>query len=289
MTEIGGNGRAVLVPPVVAGPVPLLFPVVHLRLLSSEEIDPVSRSISDQEFVARDVGLPVVAPLSLVGGPVSLISPRWSSARAGGGELGGRAVLAPFVVAALVLSLVPVVLLHLISLGEVDPVSRTISDYVFVAGGAGLLAVTALSLAGGSALLLLGLRRSGPAFGGPLPLLLGAWSAGLVVATIFPTDPTGTPTSLSGAVHRYAGAVMFTALPAAGLLVSRHFAADRTLRRVSIASAVTGAAFLLSHVSVVLPFGGAVLLGFAERLLFAVLYVLLFVLARHLHRAEVAS
>jgi hypothetical protein len=272
-----------------------LFPVVHLRLLSSEEIDPISRSTGDQVFVARDAGLPVAAPLSPVGGSVLLIGARRSEgAGRDGPAVAGlgvrrRAVFAPLVVGSLVLSLVPVVLLHLVSAGEVDPVSRTISDYVFVAGGAGLLAVTSLSLAGGSALLLAGLRRAGGVSRGVVSLLVGAWSAGLVVATVFPTDPSGTPTSLSGAVHRYAGAVMFTALPAAGLLLSRHFSEDRTLRRLSIASAVTAAAFFVSHVSVVLPFGGVVLLGFAERILFAVLYALLFVLARHLHRAEVAS
>ncbi|HEX8866125.1 MAG TPA: DUF998 domain-containing protein, partial [Lentzea sp.] len=102
--------------------------------------------------------------------------------------------------------------------------------------------------------------------------LIGLWSAGLTVSTIFPTDPTGAPTSVSGYIHRYAGAVMFVALPAAGVLIARKFPA---LLGIAITASVSSAAFLVSHVS----FAGFEARGLTERLLFASLYGLLFAIA----------
>ena len=167
-------------------------------------------------------------------------------------------------VGGLALSLFPVVYLHFVS-GGLSPISHTISDYVFVEGGTGLLAATALTLAAASALLIKDLRR-------PAAWLMGLWSAGLTVATIFPTDPDGVPTSFSGLVHRYAGAVMFVSLPLAGLLISRSYP---KLRALAVVSGAASGIFLLSHVSI----HGFTARGLAERVLFAVLYGLLFALA----------
>ncbi|MFI9012040.1 DUF998 domain-containing protein [Actinosynnema sp. NPDC053489] len=197
------------------------------------------------------------------------------------------AVLPPAVVG-LVLSLFPIVYLHVSSAGELSPIRYTVSDYVFVANGGGLLAVTSLTLAAASIGLLVALVRSGLPKSGPVAALMGLWSAGLAVATVFPTDPTGSPTSFSGAVHRYAGAVMFASLPLAGWLISRTFLASAALRRISVAAGVTAVAFMLSHVSVVQG-DGVVVLGLFERLLFALLYGLLFALASAVLRREEAS
>ncbi|SDH20637.1 Protein of unknown function [Lentzea fradiae] len=173
-----------------------------------------------------------------------------------------------WVIGGLAFSLVPIFYLHVVSAGELNPVSDVISDYVFVAQGTGWLAATSLSLAAVSALLAVNLRGVGRS----AQWLIGVWAAGLTVATIFPTDPTGTPTTVSGYVHRYAGAVMFVALPAAGLLIARKFP---DLFGVAITSAVSSAAFLVSHVS----FMGFEVRGLTERLLFASLYGLLFAIA----------
>ena len=172
------------------------------------------------------------------------------------------------VVGGLVFSLVPIFYLHVVSAGQLNPVTDVISDYVFVNNGTGWLAATALSLAAVSALLAVNLRGVGRS----AQWLIGIWSAGLTVSTIFPTDPTGEPTSLSGYVHRYAGAVMFLALPAAGVLIARKFPA---LLGVAITASISSAAFLVSHVS----FGGFEARGLTERVLFASLYVLLFAIA----------
>lgn len=197
-----------------------------------------------------------------------------------------QAHLAPLAVAGIVLSLFPIVYLHVASIGQLSPITHTISDYIFVRNGTGLLAVTALSLAAGSIVLLVALFRAGLPRRGLITVLLGLWAAGLAVAAMFPTDPTGTPTSFSGAVHRYAGAVMFVSLPLAGVLISRRFIPSTTVRRLSFASGITSVVFLLAHVSVFFPGNGAVLLGLVERVLFAILYGLLFALAAALLRSR---
>lgn len=179
------------------------------------------------------------------------------------------------VVAGLAVSLFPIVYLHVVSIGELNPIRHTISDYVFVDGGASMLAATALTLAAASTVLLLSLRDVGRS----ASWLMGLWSAGLTVATIFPTDPDGVPTSFSGLVHRYAGAVMFVSLPLAALLISRR---NPKLRRLAILSGGASAAFLLSHVSIY----GFAARGLAERVLFAVLYGLLFTLATQMRRTS---
>ncbi|MFD1148901.1 DUF998 domain-containing protein [Saccharothrix hoggarensis] len=200
-----------------------------------------------------------------------------------------RAAVLPLAVAGLVLSLFPVVYLHVASVGELSPITHTISDYIFVDNGSGLLAVTALSLAAASVGLLAALVRSGLPRRGPVAVLMGLWSAGLAVAAVFPTDPTGAPTSFSGAVHRYAGAVMFASLPLAGWLISRTFISSTAVRRFSVAAGITSVAFMLSHASVVYPGSGAVVLGLFERVLFALLYGLLFALAAAVLRRGVSS
>ncbi|MCX2952520.1 DUF998 domain-containing protein [Lentzea sp. NEAU-D7] len=172
------------------------------------------------------------------------------------------------VVGGLVFSLVPIFYLHVMSAGQLNPVTDVISDYVFVDNGTGWLAATSLSLAAISALLAVNLRGVGRS----AQWLIGLWSAGLTVSTIFPTDPTGAPTSMSGYIHRYAGAVMFMALPAAGVLIARKFPA---LLGVAITASVSSAAFLVSHVS----FVGFEARGLTERVLFASLYGLLFAIA----------
>ncbi|MEU4743948.1 DUF998 domain-containing protein [Actinosynnema sp. NPDC023658] len=201
----------------------------------------------------------------------------------------GRTAVLPPVLVGLVLSLFPIAYLHVSSVGELSPITHTVSDYIFVDNGSALLAVTAMSLAAASVGLLVALVRSGLPRQGPVALLMGLWSAGLAVAAVFPTDPTGTPTSFSGAVHRYAGAVMFTSLPLAGWLISRTFIPSTTVRRFSLAAGFASVAFMLSHVAVVGPGSGAVVLGLFERVLFALLYGLLFALTSAVLRREVTS
>ncbi|WP_223199262.1 DUF998 domain-containing protein [Solihabitans fulvus] len=186
-------------------------------------------------------------------------------------------------------SALPMIYLHLASIGRLSPVSHTISDYIFLTHGGELLALSAVSLAVGSAALLRVILAVGVPRGGPVQVLFSVWCLGLLLAAVFPTDPLGSETSLPGAVHRYAGLAMFVSLPLAGFLLSVRFreslawsGAAIVVRRLSMVSAAVSVLFLLSHVPIVFSNGkgdevlsGFLVQGLAERLLFGSIFALL--------------
>lgn len=197
------------------------------------------------------------------------------------------------VLAALSVAVVPMGVLHLVGSTAVDPVGGPISDYVVVPGGYGLLGVSALALAVVGVLLLGGVRAARLPRSRPVVALLGVWSAALVVVAVFPTNDPGTPMTVSAWIHRWGGAVMFTALPVVvGLVAARARAAAHW---APAASALTGwtvvggagtAVFLLSQVPVGFGFGPALPgIGLLQRLVFALVLVLVIVLARAVQEA----
>jgi hypothetical protein len=202
----------------------------------------------------------------------------------------GWALLA---VAGFVASLLPVLYLHLSAGAAVNPVRHTVSDYALVPGGAGLLALSVFALAAGSAALVTALTTAGLPRPGRMRWLLGSWCVGLAVAGVFRTDPADVPSSLSGNLHRYAGLVMFLSVPLAGAVISRRCRESArwngwagALRGLSVVCGIASAVFLVAHVPVVLGdlpvfawARGIVLLGLAERVLFAAIYLLLFAVA----------
>jgi len=135
----------------------------------------------------------------------------------------------------------PITMLHLNATAAVDPASWTISDYVVTLPyGIPLFGMTAAALAIGGAALANGLARlTGTRV---LRGLLAAWAIALLVAAIFPTNLRGTPENFSSNVHLYAGAVVFAALPAAGVLLARR------QRRLTGRSSMTA---LLSGISAI--------------------------------------
>ena len=114
----------------------------------------------------------------------------------------------------------PITMLHLNATAAVDPASWTISDYVVTLPyGIPLFGMTAAALAIGGLMLARGLAQvTGTRV---LRGLLAAWAIALLIAAIFPTNLRGTPENFSSNVHLYAGAVVFAALPAAGVLLAR--------------------------------------------------------------------
>lgn len=94
-----------------------------------------------------------------------------------------------------------------------SPIFRTVSDNAVVPG-AGLLDADAVFVVLGSAALLADVLAVGCS---PLMAPTGAWCAELIVAALFPIGRPNTAMSLSGTVHRYAGATMSPAcLPSPG-------------------------------------------------------------------------
>ncbi|WP_245573160.1 DUF998 domain-containing protein [Amycolatopsis benzoatilytica] len=188
-----------------------------------------------------------------------------------------RAATPALAVLALGFSLVPIVLLHLLTIETMNPVRDVISDYVFPDGGAVLLGCASLSLAAASLLARQVLLANGLPRLSLESVLLALWAAGLVVATFFPTDPTRFESSFSGAVHRYAGATMFVSLPLAGWLLARRYREATALRWLSLAAGIASFAFLLAHLPL-LENSVPEFLGLFERVLYALLYAELFAL-----------
>ena len=126
---------------------------------------------------------------------------------------------------------VAVLALHVITLDEINPLRRTLSQYalgpwkpVFDSG--------VLAVAAGSAAVLAGLVRAGlvPLRGAAVSLL-AAWSACLVVVVAFEKIDWSVGPTPTGYVHRYASLLAFFCLPAAALALGRGVAWRRALGR----------------------------------------------------------
>lgn len=182
------------------------------------------------------------------------------------------------------------VYLHTESAGELSPVSTTVSDLVFVGGLGWMFGVSTVLLAVASAALTHALARTRLPGGSLITAVLSLWCLALVAAAAFPTDPIGIQTvSLTGEIHRYAGATMYVSLPLAGWLLYRGssdvpaWAPYRSaVRTLSIASAALGVLFTLSHAPKLFPgspvaalFDGHLVHGLVERALILCLFGLL--------------
>ncbi|MGQ5260385.1 DUF998 domain-containing protein [Micromonospora sp. ZYX-F-536] len=177
---------------------------------------------------------------------------------------------------------------HLEVNDDLNPWALTVSDFaVSDRGGAIDVAMVVLALA--TVALLYGLRRTAPpqpAPGRPTELLLGAWSAGLLLAAVVPTNEPGTAMTTAAYLHRYASVVAFLALPAAGWLLARRrdlAPAARTLRTLVVLSLALAAAMIWSAYP-----GDRLLIGLAERLLILTEVAVLGTVAVTLTRAPVA-
>lgn len=112
-------------------------------------------------------------------------------------------------------------ILHLVAIGQVDPVSTTLSDYVFVAGYGWLFPTAVIGVAA-AGFAVLGTLRQAPVTSDPLlrgSVMLASVCCLLVAA--FPTTRFA-PLTLSAQIHRYAAGVAFCCVPlAAWLLATR--------------------------------------------------------------------
>ncbi len=162
-----------------------------------------------------------------------------------------------------------------------SPVEAMISHYVHAPRGGWLIPAGVLVMAAASATLvpLLAAHTRGGRAG---LALLGAWTAALAVAGVFPTDPPGhwdQPPTTAGILHGVAGLLAFATLPAAAVVLSRVWRRDPRWRPVAGALAVTAAvsvgAFALFMITFVDVQGGpslavgpwATVTGLAERVM----------------------
>ncbi|MFC5993349.1 DUF998 domain-containing protein [Pseudonocardia hispaniensis] len=195
------------------------------------------------------------------------------------------------VLGCVIIALFPVGFLHHAGSAAVDPLARTISDYIVVPGGYELLGISALALAAAGGLLAAGLLQRRLPGAVPLAGLLVSWSVALVLVAVFPTNAPGAPPDIAAAVHRCAGAWVFAGLPMVTWLIARHgLRGAPGLARLALTTGLLSTAFLLSHVPIVV-FGspGFPLLGLVERVLYGVVIVLLLATANACAQARVAA
>ncbi|MFF8810364.1 DUF998 domain-containing protein [Streptomyces omiyaensis] len=156
-----------------------------------------------------------------------------------------------------------------------DPVSEVLSRYVHGTAGA-LLPAALLAVAAASAVLAVRLR------GGAGRIAVAVWALGILVAGVFPADPSGRHhrPSASELVHGNAAFLAFAALPVAALLLRRTLTAARPRLRTALtaltAASLLGTAALAVFLADVmdggpsLGLGGApTLLGLVERIVLA--------------------
>ncbi|GAA0428511.1 hypothetical protein Acor_71290 [Acrocarpospora corrugata] len=172
--------------------------------------------------------------------------------------------------------------LHLVFPGVVDPLRGLLSDYALGEGTGALFLLGMLALAGGACAAAYQLAAVDPVRSAAARVLLVMASAGLVLSAVFPTDAAPTLDSLSGEIHRWATALVFTAIPGAGWILARQSRQPLPLvRALALSSVAVLAFFLLSHPGspVAELIGGPGFYGLLERLLVVLEIVLLIAIA----------
>ena len=155
------------------------------------------------------------------------------------------ATLAKISSGALALTVLPMIYLHLVSIGRLDPLHTTVSDYVSVPGGAAFLALSTIALALATALLPARLALAGRTVPSIAKIALVLGCVGLFASVVFPTNALGTAVDEATVLHRYAAGLFFVAVPIAALALRSRWLAGF--------SALIGVAFLLSHIPLVFP------------------------------------
>ncbi|MFJ7210929.1 DUF998 domain-containing protein [Amycolatopsis sp. NPDC098790] len=185
--------------------------------------------------------------------------------------------------------------LHLRLSGQVSPVWQTLSEYVYGKLGHGsaapLFSVMCLALSLGSVALLAGIAKAHRPGTTAVCVLLGVWSAGLLVCGLVPVDPDGQARSTAGQVHNLAALTAFVVLPAAAFVLTKQ-GRERcpweprrtTIRRLAAASFASVGVVLGGFVLTLVlgPANQEVTLGLFERLLFTIDVALLLTMVRPL-------
>jgi MFS family permease len=191
--------------------------------------------------------------------------------------------MTPLIAIGLAVAVVAGVSLHLVA--GIDPVNQMLSDAVVSVPGAVLLGIACAGLVLVAGVLAVRTARHGPRRR-LVPALLGLWAAALAAIVVFPTNPPGMPVDTAAVIHRYGAAMLAVVPPVVGLLVAR----TRRLRTAAWTTAGAAALFGLLHGPAVLLGGGVVpYAGLTERVLFALILVLLAVTAQELRPLPAGS
>ncbi len=151
------------------------------------------------------------------------------------------------------------------------PAQPLISHYVLVPGGLLPVVIGMLALAAACLSLAYGLATGEPGRTAATRVLLLAAAGGLMLSAVFPTDASVIK-SMSGEIHRWAAAVVFTTLPVAGWSLARGRASLprwSAVKALSVTSVLALAVYLAAHpASFTSPWiGGEAYYGLLERAL----------------------
>jgi Protein of unknown function (DUF998) len=145
---------------------------------------------------------------------------------------------------------------------QVDPVWDPVSDYSFSSFGDTLFVLAIILFLAGAVALAVGARGAGLPVTIPGNALFGLWALGLLVVMVFPSNTSAADPTVSGEIHWFGGAVLFTCFPLAcwGLAgslagVPRCGAAARRVRRHAVVGLVMVSAFGLAQWVPALPQG----------------------------------
>ncbi|WP_345703529.1 zeta toxin family protein [Pseudonocardia eucalypti] len=190
----------------------------------------------------------------------------------------------PAAVAVLGVAVATITGAHVAGIGQLSPVGNTVSGYVAAPDGFTFLAVGMVAMAAAVELVRLAVRT-----GTLTRVLLRLSSAALVLVAVFPTVPNA-PDAFSSRMHLAAAAVLFVALPWAGVRLAGALHAGRTMRTVAWAFVGTAAATIIRSLLTTIDVVGlpaALSLGIIERIALAVGVVTVGLAARPLPRAAV--
>ncbi|MDF5752755.1 DUF998 domain-containing protein [Spongiactinospora sp. TRM90649] len=184
------------------------------------------------------------------------------------------------------LALAAMVHAHLTPGVGVSPLRGLISDYALNDATRGAILLGTLALAMSCLWSTYGLAQIAPARSAATRVLLTFGALGLVLAAIFPTDPTPGVTSMGGEIHRWSAAVVFTGLPCAAWMLARGDDGLRRLRVAAVWSTGLLVAFLSAHPGSFVSdlVNGSAYYGLLQRLLLISGMVILFLVATAIPR-----
>jgi hypothetical protein len=169
---------------------------------------------------------------------------------------------------------------------QVDPLEDPVSDYAFVTRARLWFVAAILLVLLGARVIIAAMKAAGLPRKPATTVLFGLWGAGLLLIAVFQGNRSALDPTLHGEIHRFGGAVFLTCLPLACWTWAKTLALDpqwtspaTLVRRLSVAGALTAAAFGLAQIVPALPE------GLLERLALGVELALLVALALIARRA----
>lgn len=204
----------------------------------------------------------------------------------------------PWVVGCSAVALGPMVVVHLVGNGIVDPVVQPISHYAFVPTGYQMILIGSILLATAAiaiATVMVGhAHRAGAARLGLPAALLVSFAVAMLLVGLVPTDPPGTTELTWGAtVHRWSAAYAFAVMPVIGLLACRCEALGARSRAqlwaLSLAVCIGTAVVFAIHLPLAVQGSHIPGFGLVERIGFIVMVAFLVVLSGMLRMGATAA